>query len=83
MSTNHYILLIGNCAALILCDASPSVDYFSVNSTSTKDFGDKVTDEDKSKVEPKLEALKEALKGTDIEAIKKAKEEYRLRRYQR
>lgn len=42
---------------------------------SMKDFGDKVTDEDKSKVEPKLEALKEALKGTDIEAIKKAKEE--------
>lgn len=42
---------------------------------SMKDFGDKVTDEDKSKVEPKLEALKKALKGTDIEAIKKAKEE--------
>ncbi len=42
---------------------------------SMKDFGDKVTDEDKSKVEPKLEALKEALKGTDIEAIKRAKEE--------
>lgn len=42
---------------------------------SMKDFGDKVTEEDKSKVEPKLEALKEALKGTDIEAIKKAKEE--------
>ena len=42
---------------------------------SMKDFGDKVTDEDKAKVEPKLEALKEALKGTDIEAIKKAKEE--------
>ncbi len=42
---------------------------------SMKDFGDKVNDEDKSKVEPKLEALKEALKGTDIEAIKRAKEE--------
>ncbi len=42
---------------------------------SMKDFGDKVTDEDKSKVEPKMEALKEALKGTDIEAIKRAKEE--------
>ncbi len=42
---------------------------------SMKDFGDKVTDEDKSKVEPKLEALKEALKGTDIEAIKRAKED--------
>lgn len=42
---------------------------------SMKDFGDKVTDDDKSKVEPKLEALKEALKGTDTEAIKKAKEE--------
>lgn len=42
---------------------------------SMKDFGDKVTDEDKSKVDPKMEALKEALKGTDIEAIKRAKEE--------
>ncbi|MGN0687777.1 MAG: molecular chaperone DnaK [Oscillospiraceae bacterium] len=42
---------------------------------SMKDFGDKVTEDDKSKVEPKLEALKEALKGTDIEAVKTAKEE--------
>ncbi len=42
---------------------------------SMKDFGDKVTDDDKSKVEPKLEALKEALKGTDIEDIKAKKEE--------
>ena len=42
---------------------------------SMKEFGDKVTDEDKSKVEPKIEALKEALKGTDTEAIKSAKEE--------
>ena len=42
---------------------------------SMKDFGDKVTEDDKSKVEPKIEALKEALKGTDIEAIKAKKEE--------
>ncbi len=42
---------------------------------SMKDFGDKVTDADKAAVEPKLEALKEALKGTDIEAIKTKKEE--------
>ena len=42
---------------------------------SMKEFGDKVTDDDKSKVEPKIEALKEALKGTDIEAIKAKKEE--------
>ena len=42
---------------------------------SMKDFGDKVTEEDKAKVEPKLEALKEALKGTDIEAVKAKKEE--------
>jgi len=42
---------------------------------SMKDFGDKVTEDDKSKVEPKLEALKEALKGSDIEAVKTAKEE--------
>lgn len=42
---------------------------------SMADFGDKVTAEDKEKVEPKIAALEEALKGTDIEAIKKAKEE--------
>ena len=42
---------------------------------SMNEFGDKVTQEDKDKVQPKLDALKEALKGTDIEAIKKAKEE--------
>ncbi len=42
---------------------------------SMKDFGDKVTEDDKSKVEPKLEALKEALKGTDIEDIKAKKDE--------
>ena len=42
---------------------------------SMKDFGDKVTDADKAAVEPKLEALKEALKGSDIEAIKTKKEE--------
>ena len=42
---------------------------------SMNDFGDKVTEDDKAKVQPKLDALKEALKGTDIEAIKTAKEE--------
>ncbi len=42
---------------------------------SMNEFGDKVTEADKSAVNPKLEALKEALKGTDTEAIKNAKEE--------
>ena len=42
---------------------------------SMTDFGDKVTEDDKAKVQPKLDALKEALKGTDIEAIKTAKDE--------
>ena len=42
---------------------------------SMNEFGDKVTEADKSAVNPKLEALKEALKGTDIEAIKTAKDE--------
>ncbi len=42
---------------------------------SMTDFGDKVTEDDKAKVQPKLDALKEALKGTDIEAIKSAKDE--------
>ena len=35
-----------------------------------KEFGDKVDAADKSNCEAKIEALKEALKGTDIEAIK-------------
>ena len=35
-----------------------------------KEFGDKVDAADKSACEAKIEALKEALKGTDIEAIK-------------
>ena len=42
---------------------------------SMNEFGDKVTDADKAAVTPKLDALKEALKGTDIEAIKTAKDE--------
>lgn len=42
---------------------------------SMTDFGDKVSEDDKAKVEPKITALEEALKGTDIEAVKKAKEE--------
>ena len=42
---------------------------------SMNEFGDKVSDADKAAVNPKLDALKEALKGSDIEAIKAAKEE--------
>ncbi len=42
---------------------------------SMNEFGDKVTQADKDSVNPKLYALKEALKGTDVEAIKKAQEE--------
>lgn len=42
---------------------------------SMNEFGDKVTRADKDSVNPKLDALKEALKGTDVEAIKKAQEE--------
>ena len=42
---------------------------------SINDFGDKVTQSDKDAVNPKVEALKEALKGSDINAIKNAKEE--------
>jgi len=40
-----------------------------------KDFGDKVSDEDKSKIQTEIDKVKEALKGTDTEAIKKASEE--------
>ncbi len=42
---------------------------------SMNEFGDKVTQADKDSVNPKLDALKEVLKGTDVEAIKKAQEE--------
>lgn len=42
---------------------------------SMGEFGDKVTEADKSAVNPKLDALKEALKGTDTEKIKTAKDE--------
>ncbi len=42
---------------------------------SMNEFGDKVKQADKDSVNPKLDALKEALKGTDVEAIKKAQEE--------
>ena len=42
---------------------------------SMNDFGDKVTQSDKDAVNPKLDALKEALKGSDINSIKNAKDE--------
>ena len=42
---------------------------------SMNEFGDKVSAVDKAKVQPKLDALKEALKGSDIEKIKTAKDE--------
>ena len=49
---------------------------------SMTDFGDKVTEDDKAKVQPKLDALKEALKGTDIETIKTAKDELQKEFYE-
>ena len=42
---------------------------------SIKDLGDKISSEDKSKIEAGINTVKETLKGTDIEAIKKATEE--------
>ncbi|MBQ9413782.1 MAG: molecular chaperone DnaK, partial [Clostridia bacterium] len=39
------------------------------------DFGDKVSADDKAAVQAKIDALKEALKGDDIEAIKARKDE--------
>ncbi|RDJ93246.1 hypothetical protein B4Q13_23180, partial [Lacticaseibacillus rhamnosus] len=35
-----------------------------------KDLGDKVSSEDKVEVENKIESLREALKGSDMEAVK-------------
>ena len=49
---------------------------------SMNDFGDKVTEDDKAKVQPKLDALKEALKGSDIEAVKTAKDELQKEFYE-
>ena len=40
-----------------------------------KDLGDKLSSEDKEKVEAEINKVKEALKGTDTEAIKKATED--------
>ncbi len=42
---------------------------------SMNEFGDKVTEDEKASVTPKIEALKKALEGTDTEAIKNAQEE--------
>ncbi|MFA4991241.1 MAG: molecular chaperone DnaK [Candidatus Omnitrophota bacterium] len=42
---------------------------------SLKDFGDKVSQDDRLNIERKLGDLKEALKGADIEKIKKAMED--------
>ncbi|ACL76148.1 molecular chaperone DnaK [Ruminiclostridium cellulolyticum] len=42
---------------------------------SLKDLGDKVSADDKSKIESGVNKVKDALKGTDIEVIKKATEE--------
>lgn len=39
-----------------------------------KDLGDKISAEDKTKIEAEINKVKEALKGTDTEAIKKATE---------
>ncbi|MFH0772590.1 MAG: molecular chaperone DnaK [Candidatus Omnitrophota bacterium] len=42
---------------------------------SLKEYGDKIGGEDKSKIETKINELKEALKGTDNDNIKKISEE--------
>ena len=42
---------------------------------SLKDYGDKVTQDEKLKIEQKLNDLKEAIKGSDVERIKKEMEE--------
>ena len=39
------------------------------------EFGDKISEEERTKVTAKIDELKEALKGTDIEAIKTKKDE--------
>jgi len=48
---------------------------------SLSDIGDKITDEEKTDINGALEALKEAMKGTDIEAIKQKQEELQKKFY--
>ena len=42
---------------------------------SLNEFGDKVTADEKAQVQPKIDALKEALNGSDMDKIKTAKDE--------
>ncbi len=57
-------------------DARNEADSLAYNiEKAMGEFGDKVSEDDKSKVNPKLDALKEALKGTDIEDIKRKKDD--------
>jgi len=42
---------------------------------SMADFGEKITEDDKAKLDPRINDLKEALKGEDIEKIKSCKDE--------
>ena len=48
---------------------------------SLGELGDKVSAEEKAEVTAKLDTLKEALKGTDTNAIKKAQEELQQKFY--
>ena len=45
------------------------------------DFGDKISEDEKSKVNTAKDALKEALKGEDIEAIKAKQEDLQKELY--
>ncbi len=48
---------------------------------TVSEFGDKITEEEKKNIEDAKEALKEALKGEDIEAIKAKQEELQKQLY--
>lgn len=57
-------------------DARNSADSLIYQSEkSLKDLGDKVSADDKSKIEAGINKVKDSLKGTDTEALKKATEE--------
>jgi len=56
-------------------DARNSADSLVYQSEKTlKDLGDKVSEEDKAKIDTEISKVKEALKGTDTEEIKKGTE---------
>ncbi len=64
-------------------DARNNADSLIYQTEKTiNEAGDKLTEDDKKAITEKIEALKETLKGTDVEAIKKGTEELNQKIYE-